>query len=266
MFVSMPPPDESKKISSPVFFYHGTSDINGIFRPHTHSWGQINCVYSGIGSFSSKDRRLIGLPGVGIWFPPHCVHECYNHHQMLFRVMNVAPDICERLPKEACMLGLTDIFQTVFADFFNRQSQYPVTPEESRLTRVLIDQLKITSTQDYFLPTTTDPILEPIIKHIEQNPADNLNVTHWAKELFTSERTINRKFQRCFGMSYREWRVRLRFLYAVTLLRQDITIEEIAFSLGYSSSSAFISMFQKFAHTTPQRYRENLDGPTQKQN
>lgn len=253
------PPDDSKPMNSPIFFYQGTSDYYGVFTPHSHTWGQINCVSSGVGSFATHGRRLIGVSGVGIWFPPKCVHECYNHRQMVFSVMNVAPALCQNLPKEACMIGLTDIFQSIYAYFFEKRLQCPVTYEDLRLAYVLLDQIKLTPPQGYFLPSSNDPMLEVIVKHMEQNPGDNTSVVAWAKKLFTTERTINRKFQRELGMSFREWRMRLRFYQAVTLLHQDITIEEIAFSLGYSSSSAFINMFKKFANISPQRYREHVN-------
>lgn len=262
MVTSMPPPDDDQPMGGSVFFYRGTSDFYGVFKPHRHRWGQINCVFSGVGSFASAGKRLIGVPGVGIWFPPGCVHECYNHHQMVFNVMNVTRELCGSMPQDACMIGLTDIFQTIFADFFNRGLQLPTAVEDLRLAHVLLDQIRQAPAQDFSLPTVDDPVLEPIIKHYEQNPGDNTSLAVWAKQLFSTERTINRKFQRALGMSFRDWRMRLRFLHAISLLHQGITIEEIAFSVGYSSSSAFINMFSKFAHTSPQRYRENLRNPS----
>ncbi len=52
-------------------------------------------------------------------------------------------------------------------------------------------------------------------------------------------------------MSFSEWRQRLRFLHAVSLLEQGKTVQDVALDVGYSSASAFIVMFQQIAGTTP---------------
>jgi AraC-like DNA-binding protein len=49
----------------------------------------------------------------------------------------------------------------------------------------------------------------------------------------------------------------LRFLHSVSLLEQGKTVQEVALDLGYSSSSAFIAMFQQVSGTTPQRFRND---------
>ncbi|MEZ2694691.1 helix-turn-helix domain-containing protein, partial [Hafnia alvei] len=43
---------------------------------------------------------------------------------------------------------------------------------------------------------------------------------------------------------------------ALPLLAQGKTVQEVALEVGYSSSSAFIVMFQQISGTTPERYRK----------
>lgn len=56
-------------------------------------------------------------------------------------------------------------------------------------------------------------------------------------------------------MNFGEWRQRLRFLSAIEALEQGWSIKETAFDMGYSSRSAFITMFQRHAGFTPEQYR-----------
>ncbi len=258
---TMPLPDDSLPMTGAAYFYRGVNVQDGVIAEHAHPWGQISCIESGIASFFLNGNRLMGLPGLGVWFPPGVPHKSYNYQALVFKIMNVRPDLCHALPRHACMLGLTDIFRVILDDFFKRAVQTPKTPEDTRLAEVLIDQLKISPEQKYFLPSVDDPLLSPIISHMEQNPNDNIPLNQWAKKLFTTERTIARRFQCLLGMSFRECSFRVRFLHAVTLLsQQQLTVEDIAFSLGYSSSSAFIGMFRRFARITPEQYRRNLAG------
>ncbi|MGY2312988.1 helix-turn-helix domain-containing protein, partial [Pseudomonas gingeri] len=70
-----------------------------------------------------------------------------------------------------------------------------------------------------------------------------------------SERTLARQFVRELGMSFGEWRQRLRFLASIEALDSARSVQEVAFDLGYSTASAFIAMFQRQAGCTPEQYR-----------
>ena len=73
--------------------------------------------------------------------------------------------------------------------------------------------------------------------------------------MHVSERTLARQFIRELGISFGEWRLRLRFLQAIEALEGRQTVQQIAFDLGYASPSAFIAMFQRQARCTPEQYR-----------
>lgn len=263
---TMLPPNDTQPMASAAYFYQGVNARDGVIAEHVHQWGQICCIESGVASYSLNGNRLIGIPGIGVWLPPQVHHESYNYKTLVFNVMNISPDLCTELPNHACMLRLTDIFQVIFADFFKRTIQEPTTPSDLRLVTVLVDQLSISPEQLYFLPYVNDPLLTPIINHMEQNIQETIQLNQWAKKLFTTERTIARRFQNLLNMSFRECQFRIRFLHAVTLLEQpEPTIEEVALALGYSSSSAFISMFRRFACVSPEQYRQRQLPPAEGQ-
>lgn len=109
----------------------------------------------------------------------------------------------------------------------------------------------------FYLPSSNDKYLAPILKELELDPANNKTLEQWAQTVFTTELTLARRCQQKLGMSFRMWRQRLRFLYSISLLEQDKSIQDIAFSVGYSSVSAFITMFKNIAGVTPDLYRSN---------
>lgn len=97
--------------------------------------------------------------------------------------------------------------------------------------------------------------MSQILDALSAEPGDNRPLADWAARIHVSERTLARQFLRELGMSFGEWRLRLRFLRAIEALEAGTPIQSIAFDLGYSSASAFIAMFQRQAHCTPQQYR-----------
>lgn len=247
--ISNAPPD-------PVALYSGFYEADSDFVRHRHSWGQLNCVLEGVASYYAGGDRVTAFPGSCVWFPAGLEHACFNHQVLTYRVLNVHLDYCAGLPQTYCNLGASDIFRAVFNDLFARGIKRPETERDLRLSMVLIDELRLARPQENFLPTSAvDPLLKPIIRHLESNPGDDTPLSGLAAMVFSTERTVARRFQKYFGMTFRQWRQRFRFFHALALLEQGSSVEDVALSVGYSTSSAFIYMFQQFAGVSPEKYR-----------
>ncbi len=115
--------------------------------------------------------------------------------------------------------------------------------------------MHLAQTQTCYLPFARSDSLSQVLEGLHDEPGDNRPLAHWAGQVHVSERTLARQFLRELGMSFGEWRLRLRFLRAIEALEAGTAIQSIAFDLGYSSASAFIAMFQRQARCTPEQYR-----------
>ena len=71
-----------------------------------------------------------------------------------------------------------------------------------------------------------------------------------------SRRTMERLFRSETGMSLGQWLRRARLLEGLRRMAAGGSVSAAAFDLGYSSPSAFISMFRKQLGATPARPRE----------
>ena len=117
------------------------------------------------------------------------------------------------------------------------------------------DELAAAPRQGTYLPTSEDPLLRPILTALEASPDDPRTLSQWAQRVHTTERTLVRRCQRDLGMSFGEWRQRLRVVRALALLEAGRSVEAIALDLGYGSSSAFIAMFHRMTGTSPHKLR-----------
>lgn len=61
-------------------------------------------------------------------------------------------------------------------------------------------------------------------------------------------------------MSFNDWRQRAKLAKAMVLLKDAISINEIAYQLGYSQGSSFIKMFRKHTGVTPEQFRKEQQG------
>lgn len=69
-----------------------------------------------------------------------------------------------------------------------------------------------------------------------------------------SSRTLSRMFVKELGMTFSDWRIRLKLLEAIKYLEEKRSIKEIALSLGCGNPSSFIHVFKKFFKKTPRDY------------
>lgn len=238
-----------------LFFRCEETNADTEYLPHSHDWGQLICVKTGVIALNIAGQRFLAPPEFAVWLPPGMEHSSHNRKPVLFRTINIAKSLCAGLPEEACLINVSPVFSAIVEDCLGRKMLEPTSEEDLRLCRVLIDQLRISPVQQTYLPTSQDKFLGPVLHALERCPADNTSLAVWASKVYTTERTLSRRCQQELGMSFSEWRQRLRFLHALSLLEQGKTVQDVALDVGYSSASAFIVMFQQIAGTTPERFR-----------
>ncbi|MFO6029556.1 helix-turn-helix domain-containing protein, partial [Pseudomonas aeruginosa] len=164
-------------------------------------------------------------------------------------------ELSRRLPATPCTLAISAILKAILSDFAERGVNLPTSAQDLRLARVVMDQLECAQPHDDYLPYGRTPALREVLDALQAEPGDNRSLAQWAQQVHSTERTLARHCQRELGMTFGEWRQRLRFLAAIEALEAGRGIQQIAFDLGYSSPSAFISMFRRLAGTTPEQYR-----------
>lgn len=86
----------------------------------------------------------------------------------------------------------------------------------------------------------------------------NLALGFVADELHVSTRQLSRIIHKQYGCTYREKLLELRMIHAAKLLSTGLSITEIAYEVGYSSPSAFHSVFLKYYGIVPAQYRKGI--------
>ena len=200
-------------------------------------------------------NRFMSPPQYAVWIPPNTEHSSYNAQAIVYHSVGLAPALCEQLPPQPCTLAISDILKAILRDFARGDVNIPHTEADIRLAQVLVDQLRQAPIHDGFLPYARPSGLLGVLEGMQADPGDNRPLAQWAEQVHVSERTLARQFLRELGMSFGEWRQRLRYLAAIEALDSERSVQQVAFDLGYSTASAFIAMFQRHAGCTPEQYR-----------
>ena len=84
-----------------------------------------------------------------------------------------------------------------------------------------------------------------------ENPAERRTLGDLATIAGSSERTIARLFVAETGLSFGDWRRRLRLIQSVERLVEGEAVTTVALDMGYESPSAFIAMFRRTLGSSP---------------
>ena len=114
------------------------------------------------------------------------------------------------------------------------------------------------------LPKPSDPRALRIAQALLANPSDNRPLVELCRISGTSKRTVERLFRKDVGMTFGRWRQQLRLTLATRLMLEGANVTRAATDAGYSTPSAFVSIFRKAMGTTPTKYCAQQETETQK--
>lgn len=100
-------------------------------------------------------------------------------------------------------------------------------------------------------------IIEKVERFLKINRTQNITSEDLCEYLACSRSHISHQFKTQTGMSIREYLTHLRIEDAKSLLlHSDLTVTEIAFSVGFGSSNYFTNVFKKESGMSPGTYRK----------
>jgi AraC-like DNA-binding protein len=126
--------------------------------------------------------------------------------------------------------------------------------QQRHLIEIILDQLDAIQTVPLQLPNLTDARARRIARILHDDPSDSRPLFELCRLGGASKRTVERFFQQDAGMTFGKWRQQLRLMRAMQLLAEGAKVTHAALEAGYSTPSAFISMFRKTLGTTPASY------------
>lgn len=246
----------SDRLPAPLFFRAESMLADSSYLEHSHSWGEFVYSFSGVMEVRLADSHFIAPPPYGVWLPPHTEHRGQNRDTTSFCSVYISAEYLQKLPERPCILAVNPLMRSILEYLRDHFHGLPLHADDQRLLMVLRDQLGLAECAGSYLPDSQDSLLAPVLRQLQLNPGDNRSLAAFAKTVNTTERTLIRRCKQELGMTFSEWRQRLRVMAALSMLAQGQTVETIAFDLGYSSASAFIVMFRKLMGMTPDEFRK----------
>jgi AraC-like DNA-binding protein len=229
--------------------------------PHSHTTGwhrhkRAQLVYASAGVMVVKTREGTWVipPQRAVWVPSGIEHETSTIGTVEMRTVYVSARVARMFSKECSVVNVSELLRALIL----RASELPVTYNrkgpEARVMHMILDEIHTSRTLPLHLPKPRDPRLLKLCSAMSADSSSTQTLGELARRVAMSKRTAERLFVRETGMTFTRWRQQARLLTALTELASGHSVKQVAFRSGYSSQSAFSSMFKATFGTTPRSY------------
>ncbi len=127
--------------------------------------------------------------------------------------------------------------------------------ESDTLIRPLCDMLELAYRKTE--PRTEESLIVRMIRYVKQYHTQNLTLEELCRVFSCSRSYVSHNFKGHTGRTFREYLTDQRIANAKSLLQySELSVTEIAFSVGFSDSNYFSNVFKKHTGASPMAYRK----------
>ena len=224
---------------------------------HQHRKGQLIMALGGAITCEVENAMLMVPPQYAVWIPGQMPHSNKATPGAQLCFLFIEPGAVG-LPERCCTLKISPLVRELILSLADKPRVQLHDAATSRLVGVLFDELPLQPQEHLQLPVSPHPKIRLMSETMAKEPAAWQTLAQWANHFAMSERNLARLVVKETGLSFRRWRHQLQLIVALQLLIGGSSVQQAAQSLGYDSTTAFITMFKKGLGQTPARYIASL--------
>ena len=244
--------DNATPARKPIVRTHAVGYAAGTQLPwHAHDWHQLVYAAAGVLLVETGTGAWIVPPARAVWVPATVTHRLTARGPVQFRTVYIA----RHLRGASHALGVVEVhplLRELILQIVRRGMLDAASAPDRRLAGVLLDQLRTIDVVPLDLPLPADAVAGEVARCLHHDPGADLDAL--AHRAGAGRRTVERRFREQTGMSLGRWRQRLRLTRAIELLAAGTSVSEAGRTVGYASTSAFVTAFRRELGTTPGRY------------
>jgi AraC-like DNA-binding protein len=227
---------------------------------HFHEWDQLVYASSGVMTVRTERGSWIVPAQRAVWIPARTPHQIRMSGRVSMRTLYLKPRLSAGLPRRCEVMNISPLMRELILHACKTPALAQRRRDQAHLIGTILDQLKLAESVALKLPEPGDPRSARVAKIVLSDPSDQRTLEKLCERAGASKRTIERLFRSETRMTFGKWRQQLRLMHALRLLAEGAKITQVALESGYSTTSAFISMFKKTLGTTPGRYFKGSAG------
>jgi AraC-like DNA-binding protein/quercetin dioxygenase-like cupin family protein len=221
---------------------------------HFHDRDQLVYASRGVMTIRTREGTWVVPPNRAVWIPKEVSHTIAMSGAVAMRTLYLKPRIAKGLPRDCCVIGVSALLKELILYGCTVGALKRTVKWQEQLIGVILQQLRTVRMVPLQLPHLSDPRVVRITDILVSDPSDARTLAQLCRVAGASKRSIERLFQQEIGMTFGKWRQQLRLMHGMRLLAEGAKVTHAALESGYSTASAFISMFRKALGTTPTSY------------
>ena len=221
---------------------------------HFHDRYQLVYASRGVMTVRTGNGTWVVPPHRAVWIPTETPHTIAMSGLVAMRTLYLKPRLAKRLPRDCCVINVSPLLKELILHACTVRRLMKSVKWQMHLVAVILHQLEAVQMVPLQLPHLSDPRLIRISDALTRDPSDGRTLAELCRISGASKRSIERLFQQEIGMTFGKWRQQLRLMQGMRLLAEGAKVTHAALESGYSTPSAFISMFRKALGTTPTSY------------
>lgn len=246
--------DRSRDRRSPITTLTHDYPAGCVIPLHYHDRDQLVYASRGVMTIRTELGTWVVPPNRAVWIPASIAHTIAMSGEVAMRTLYLRPRLPKTLPRGCCVLNVPSLLKELILHACSLRVLRKGSASQVRLVGVILDQLEVVQTIPLQLPHLLDPRAVRVSEMFMANAGEGRTLAQISKKSGASKRTIERLFRQEAGMTFGKWRQQLRLMEAMRLLAEGAKVTHAALEAGYSTPSAFISMFRKCLGTTPTAY------------
>ncbi|CUX05934.1 MULTISPECIES: AraC family transcriptional regulator [Agrobacterium] len=237
-----------QNVPRPVAAMARTYEQSVDFGWHSHRRGQLLQIIDGFMTARTPDTSFIIPCGYGLLITPEIPHAVHSHGRVSMQSVYIEPDPGVAMPWEPTrVISTSTLLSATVGAFLNEPTLYDENGRGGHLAALMLEEIANAQEGPFALPMPSDKRLQRLCRDLSETPSLDLDIDRWADNLGMSRRTMTRKFRIQTGMSFAEWRRRLRMAHVMRRQAEGARLEEAAADVGYRSLSSLRKAMREVA-------------------
>lgn len=227
-----------------------------VLPSHAHKRGQLLYASSGVLSVSTDEGSWVVPPQRALWIPAGVMHEVHMDGSVSTRSAYITPAAAAaaELPGHCQVISVSPLLDALLQEAVDLPVLYALDGRDGRVMALLVDEIRRMPALPLSTPLPRDRRLAALCRALQKKPSLDMDIDGMASRAGMSRRSFTRLFREQTGMSFSAWRQQACLLAALTRLGRGEPVTQVALDLGYSSPSAFTSVFHRVLGAPPSRY------------
>ena len=231
---------------------------------HSHHKGQLSYVEGGLAYLTVNEKKYVIPARHYFWVPKGLEHDLkIGHSGTVLRSLffYTHDDGTHPFYSEVGIYPINDLLLEMIK--YSESWFGPIYPEEKEFLFLSVIKNILPEISNKKLPIAlpfSESIrIQPILDYLDIHFAKSHSLKSISTHFGMSERSISRLFQQELSTSFLQYLKLLKIVKAIEfMLKTDLSMSEITYKLGFSSLSAFSSVFYQMTNFRPSHFKKNI--------